>query len=157
MPDYSPCNFLMADAQEACYLSNRPGVAPRILVPGIYGMSNASLDTPWPKLLSMKAAMRRWFITGASLSEIESLFEALANTNQPPDDMLPDTGLGLERERELAPVFIRGPTYGTRCSSILWVTEEGQGSIIERRFGPGGSPLGQTQMHFRWPIEFRHS
>jgi len=156
LPEYSPCNLLMADAREACYLSNQTGIAPRILEPGLYGLSNAALDTPWPKLVTLKAAVRRWLHRGGSLAGVEPLFEALARTDQPMDALLPNTGVGLERERRLAPVFIRGTDYGTRCSTLLWVTEDGEGCITERRFGPDGVGLGETQRRFRWPLTAQH-
>lgn len=156
LPDYGPCNLLIADSQQACYLSNHPGFAPRILQPGLYGLSNASLDAPWPKVVSLKAAVRRWLHLGGVRSAIEPLFDALASTDQPADALLPDTGVGLDRERTLAPAFIRGAEYGTRCSTLLWVTEDGEGCIRERRFGPGGVALGETQLRFRWPVADRH-
>jgi len=156
LPDYSPCNLLIADTQELRYISNCPGIAPRVLEPGLYGLSNASLDTPWPKLLSLKAAVRRWLLPGGSLTAVEPLFEALARTDPPADAQLPDTGVGLERERRLAPVFLRGADYGTRCSTLLWVTEDGEGCITERRFGPEGVALGETQLRFRWPLRVSH-
>lgn len=150
LADYGPCNLLIADAQEACYLSNRPGIAPQTLQPGVYGLSNAALDTPWPKTVALKAAVQRWLDAGA-LGDTEALFTALANAESPPDAALPDTGVGLARERFVAPAFIRGREYGTRCSTLVWVTASGEGRIIERRFGPEGVLLGETQLGFDWP------
>lgn len=156
LPDYSPCNLLIADTQEARYISNCPGIAPRVLEPGLYGLSNASLDVPWPKVLALKAAVRRWLLPGGSLTAVEPLFEAMASTDQPADALLPDTGVGLERERRLAPVFLKGAAYGTRCSTLLWVTEDGDACITERRFGPEGVALGETQLRFHWPLRASH-
>lgn len=150
LAQYGACNLLIADSQEACYLSNRPGVAPQTLQPGVYGLSNAALDTPWPKTVALKAAVRQWLAAGA-LGDTEPLFTALANHEQPPDAALPDTGVGLARERFVAPAFIRGREYGTRCSTLVWVTAEGEGCIIERRFGPEGVLLGETERRFHWP------
>ena len=68
-----------------------------------------------------------------------------------PHSPTPDTGVGLIRERFVAPAFIRGREYGTRCSTLVWVTANGEGRIIERRFGPEGVLLGETQLVFDWP------
>lgn len=152
LADYGPCNLLMADAHEACYLSNRAGVAARRLTPGVYGLSNAALDTPWPKTVALKAAVQAWLDAG-DWQDSRPLFAALANDTRPPDAALPDTGVGLERERFVAPAFIRGAQYGTRCSTLLWVTAQGAGTLIERRFGPEGVLLDETRLDFAWPTD----
>lgn len=153
---YSPCNLLIADTQEARYLSNQPGVSPRLLQPGLYGLSNAALDTPWPKVLRLKAALHRWLHRG-SLGDLEPLFTALASREVADDAALPDTGVGLARERLLAPAFIiAGPEYGTRCSTVVWVCDDGSGGMVERRFGPEGVSLGETRLAFRWPTPAPH-
>ena len=73
-----------------------------------------------------------------------------ADETRPPDAELPSTGLDLERERLASAVFIRGEVYGTRCSTVVRVDAGGQGEILERRFGPGGAPLGESQLSFSW-------
>ncbi len=149
--DYGPCNLLLADNRSACYASNRPGVPVQALQAGLYGLSNAALDTPWPKTLQLKAAVSAWLARGA-VDDLEPLFAALADTHTPADEALPDTGVGLVVERFVAPAFIVGGDYGTRCSTVLRVDADGAGLVIERRFGPQGVPLGESRLRFDWPL-----
>ena len=51
--------------------------------------------------------------------------------------------MGIELERTLSPPFIVGDRYGTRCSSVVLVGEDGI-LFAERRFGPGGTPNGES-------------
>ena len=146
---YGPCNLLLADASEAWYASNQAGIAPQKLSEGVHGLSNAALDTPWPKTVTLKAAVDHWLSEGRS--DTAPLFAALADDRQPPDTALPDTGVGLARERLVAPAFIRGREYGTRCSTVIVVESSGRGSVIERRFGPEGAVLGESRVEFDWP------
>lgn len=147
---YGPCNLLLADAREAWYASNQAGMPMQQLSDGVHGLSNAALDTPWPKTLALKAAVAQWLHQGRS-SNTAPLFAALADDQQPPDAELPDTGVGLARERLVAPAFIRGREYGTRCSTVIVVEANGRGSVIERRFGPEGVVLGESRVEFDWP------
>lgn len=147
---HGPCNLLMVDGQQAVYASNQSGVQRRLLPAGVYGLSNAALDTPWPKTVQLKAAVTDWLAQGRS-SDLTPLFAALANPAKPPDALLPDTGVGLERERFVAPAFIHGHEYGTRCSTVVMVGADGAGSVTERRFGPEGVALGETHIQFQWP------
>ncbi len=149
LADYGPCNLLLADARAALYISNRNGSGARQLAMGVYALSNASLDTPWPKTLALKAAMQSW-LARACDHDIEPLFTALADETQPADVALPDTGIGLLRERIVARSFIRGQDYGTRCSTVLMVDAAGRGLAVERRFGPAGAALGESRHKFHW-------
>src|SRR5690606_6349933 len=74
------------------------------------------------------------------------LFDALADDRIHPDEALPDTGIGLERERWLSAAFIRGAEYGTRASTVVLLARDGGGLIVERRWGPMGAALGETRM-----------
>jgi len=93
------------------------------LRPGIYGLSNASLDTPWPKLQRLKKELTAQLNKGLSSSTewMPALFEALLTRDQPDDAALPSTGISMEWERHLGSVFIQTPDgrYGTRCSTLL--------------------------------------
>ncbi|UXL28512.1 NRDE family protein [Stenotrophomonas maltophilia] len=80
--------------------------------------------------------------------DLTPLWNALADEHRPVDSDLPDTGIGLERERWLSPAFIRGDDYGTRASTVLLIDADGHGEIHERRFGPQGVALGQSQVDF---------
>jgi uncharacterized protein with NRDE domain len=72
------------------------------------------------------------------------LFEALADETVPPDAALPDTGVGLELERRLGPVFVRGDRYGTRATTLIALERGSGGCIVEHRFGPNGVPAGRS-------------
>jgi uncharacterized protein with NRDE domain len=77
-----------------------------------------------------------------------ALFTPLADETIAPDAELPDTGVGIELERQLSPAFIRGETYGTRASTIVAIALDGTGVILERRFGPSGRCEGETSLSF---------
>ena len=107
---------------------------PRIqrLPQGLYGLSNAELDTPWPKVEALK---RRVAASLAADLETEALFAdlfaALADRVVVPDDELPSTGVPIELERALAPAFIAMPSrgYGTRCSTLVVTERRGNASV----------------------------
>lgn len=138
--DYSGFNLLVGDGREMHYHSNRDG-APRRLKPGIYGLSNHLLDTPWPKLTTARQQFGRDLVR---LPEREPLFDLLADAEIVPDPALPNTGVPLEWERLLSAVFVRSEKYGTRASTVLTVSRRGNIHFEERSFGPGGSPLGRV-------------
>lgn len=141
---YGRFNLLVYDGVSLGYASNVPSYDTRQLAPGVYSLSNGSLDTPWPKTRRVQSALVSWLTSPEAASrEVAPLFEALGDDQPVPDDQLPDTGVGLELERMLAPPFIRGTAYGTRCSSVVMFTEE-EMSFAERRFGPEGDCTGET-------------
>jgi uncharacterized protein with NRDE domain len=141
---YGRFNLLVYDGRSLGYASNVPSYTSRSLPPGVYGLSNASLNTPWPKTVRIKSALDEWLVsTAAAGREVAPLFEALGDRSPVPDDQLPDTGVGLELERALAPPFIRGAAYGTRCSSVVTFTDE-EMMFAERRFGVAGDCTGET-------------
>lgn len=135
--DYSGFNLLVADGGSLWYRSNRDGQA-RELAPGVYGLSNHLLDTPWPKLVAAKAGFQAAL---ERLPEVEGLFQVLADREIVPDPDLPATGLPLEWERMLSAVFVASDTYGTRASTVVTVGSDGRLGFEERPFGPGGLPL----------------
>jgi uncharacterized protein with NRDE domain len=141
---YGRFNLLVYDGRSLGYASNVPSYTSRSLPPGIYALSNASLNTPWPKTVRIKSALDEWLTsTDAAGREVAPLFEALSDDTPVPDDQLPDTGVGLELERVLAPPFIRGVAYGTRCSSVVMFSDD-EMMFSERRFDVGGECTGET-------------
>jgi len=144
--DYRPFNLLAGDRQEIAYFGSREGRVRR-LPPGLYGLSNALLDTPWPKVTSAKAALACLLRQEQVASE--ELFALLADRTPAPDVDLPDTGLGLPRERLLSSRFICSEAYGTRCSTLLLIRKDGRVEFRERRFGADGSCQGEVREHFR--------
>lgn len=140
--------ILIAGDLEALYwLSNRgPGVEK--IPPGVHGLSNHLLNTPWPKIKRSKQAMEA--LLGAGEAELAArLFEILADRSEAPDHELPDTGVGLQRERALSPIFISGDGHGTRASTVILVDNDREALFIERSFGAGGRPLGEVANRFR--------
>ena len=109
---------------------------------GVYGLSNAALDTPWPKLLKARAALAEWLAE----PHPQALLELLADAAPAADSQLPDTGVGLATERLLSSVFIASPSYGTRASSVVRVHADGTREMIERSFGPSGARLGEVSL-----------
>jgi len=151
LADFNPMNLIVAEGGQAAFFTNRPRPVRRPLAAGLYGLSNGDLDAPWPKTRQLKAALQAW-IEGPGAS-IAPLFLALADETRPSDDELPRTGLDLERERLVSPIFIRDPRYGARCSTVVRVGPDGAGEIAERRFGPDGRPSGETTIGFAWPAD----
>ncbi|MDI9272878.1 NRDE family protein [Stenotrophomonas sp. PFBMAA-4] len=141
---YAPFNLLLADSDSLEYLGNHPAER-QTLGPGVHGMSNGALDAPWPKTRRLMDALSAWLEVDGDLAP---LWAALADEHRPADSELPDTGIGLERERWLSPAFIRGDDYGTRASTVLLIDAAGHGQMHERRFGAQGVFLGESRVDF---------
>lgn len=141
---YSGFNLLLWDGAALLYLSNHPEPTVTRLAPGVHAVSNAQLDTPWPKLRRLRARVEA---VCATTMAIDSLWPALADDRPAADAELPDTGVGIETERFLSPPFIRGPHYGTRASTVVAIPRDG-GSMhfSERRFGPDGVAAGDSTL-----------
>ena len=146
--EYRPFNLLLFDCDEASYVGNHPQPS-SVALPetgGVFALSNGRLDSEWPKTRRLRAALLAWLET--ENAALRDLFAPLADETRAPDTELPDTGVGLERERILSPAFIRGERYGTRASTLVAIAHDGTGEIIERRFGPGGVLEGETVFRF---------
>ncbi|WP_353189347.1 NRDE family protein [Pandoraea pnomenusa] len=113
----------------------RPAAVP--VAPGVHGLSNAVLDTPWPKLVS-----RRDAFASALLHEADdaTLLRVMRNTTETPDDELPQTGVTRTWERTLSAAFIASPAYGTRCTTLLRYHHDGRVDLTEVTVTPGQSP-----------------
>lgn len=140
---YAGFNLLLGTPQELCWFSNRGG-AYRRLTPGLYGVSNALLDTPWPKLVSAKASLNGLLSTADP--DPAALLDLMQNAEPYPDAALPQTGVEPALERSLAPIFITGERYGTRSTTLLRQSTEGQTWLIERSYLPTG--LSETALQF---------
>jgi uncharacterized protein with NRDE domain len=135
---YNGFNLIAGDAGGFFYYSNREGRV-RSLPPGVYGLSNHLLDTPWPKVASTKSAFGALLKEGAA-ELTEELFALLSDRNRPADSLLPSTGIGREWERLLSSAFIASDDYGTRSSTVILVRRDGHIVFAERNFGPRGVP-----------------
>ena len=139
--EYGGFNLLVGDRRQMHFL-NAAEPTPLRLEPGVYGISNAGLDTPWPKLLTAKAALTEHLHD----PQPEALFRFLADPQAAADAELPNTGVGLATEKLLSSVFIASPNYGTRASTVLIVNADGSQRLIERSFGPYGGRLGEVEL-----------
>ncbi|MDD5712842.1 MAG: NRDE family protein [Smithellaceae bacterium] len=146
---YNGFSLLGGDGESLYYFSNRGG-AKRRLAPGVYGLSNHLLDTSWPKVEKGKKSLVM-ILAGQGGPAIDDLFAILSDQARPADAALPDTGVGLEWERILSPLFIVSPLYGTRSSTVLTIDAKGVASIVERVFTPGSNSFQETTFHF--PVE----
>lgn len=117
---YSGFNLLVGEfspsRREVFYYSNR-GSEPRQLLPGIYGLSNHLLDTPWPKVESGKAHLD--LLPTTEPIDRGGLFDILFDRTVARDDQLPSTGVPFEIEKAISAIFIETPGYGTRSSTVL--------------------------------------
>jgi len=157
---YRPFNLLLFDQHDARFVSNRPQPNTLVITPGIHGLSNATLDTPWPKTRRLKQALRDWISKPRADFEHEDfadLFAVLADETLAADAELPNTGVGIEIERRLSPAFIRGAHYGTRACSVVAITHGGAAVFIERRFGAEAAFEGETTLRFNYGIHKRES
>jgi uncharacterized protein with NRDE domain len=146
-PAPNPFNLIGGDLiRDAWWWTNDPAREPHRLSAGVHGLSNASLDTPWPKLRRLKAGMTEALSASTGARGLcARLMDLLSDRTAAADAELPDTGVGLERERALSPAFIALPAagYGTRCSTVLLGRRAGtrwQLSITERCFDADGQP-----------------
>jgi uncharacterized protein with NRDE domain len=134
---YSGFNLLLGDGDALVYCSNRDG-KPRPLPPGIYGLSNHLLDSPWPKLVTARA---RFAEALPRLPDESAFFDLLADQTIVADENLPSTGVPIEWERLLSAVFVKSESYGTRASTLLWQGTDGNITVHENSFGPNGMAL----------------
>ncbi|MTD30538.1 NRDE family protein [Planomicrobium sp. YIM 101495] len=133
--DYAGFNFLCGSADELFYFNNVDGHSETVS-PGVHALSNAFLNTPWPKVEKAKVSMKTITEQNGQINPDE-LFGIMADADQAHETTLPDTGVGLELERSLSSLFIRLPDYGTRCSTVLLVENDGTLHFAERRYEEG--------------------
>ena len=139
-------NLVAVDESGGAFASNRsPGV--KVLGGGLYGVSNAGLDTPWPKLVRAKTGVAAW-LAGRN-ERIDALWPVLADTTRASDEALPHTGIARERERLLSAPFIVSDAYGTRSSTIITLDRDGHARFVERSYDAGGSLVGEAAFEFR--------
>ena len=140
--EYGGHTLIVGDSSHLYGFSNRdPAI--RELPTGVHGLSNHLLDTPWPKVSRGKERLSA-LLTAAETDLVGGLFRVLADRTVAPDAELPDSGVGLQRERELSPAFVAGERYGTRASTVILVSSRDDVVFVERRFGAHGAPLGET-------------
>lgn len=128
---YNGFNLIAGNLNEIFYFSSKkPGI--KKLTSGNYGLSNRFLDSPWPKVIKGKAGFEN-LMNQDEITD-KAVFDILKDKSHPPDKQLPDTGVSLEWERILSPIFIKSPIYGTRSSTILIIDKQSRIRFAERSF-----------------------
>ena len=118
-----------------------------MLQPGVYGLSNRQLDTPWPKLLRTREQFEHEL--AGDHPRPEALMRILSDRTIAADELLPDTGIGLEWERLLSAPFIVGDGYGTRCSTVVLIDNGGIVIAEERSHAADGAVIARVRMVFQ--------
>lgn len=140
-------NLIFGDQDGLYYYSNK-GDKGRSLSPGLYGLSNHFLDSQWPKVRKGKKALAD-ILSREKKPDPEKLFEILTDRSSPDDQALPVTGVGLEWERILSPIFVSSDTYGTRCSTVILIDYQGNVTFVERSFTPSSYHLKTAMFEFK--------
>ena len=138
--EYGPFNLIVGSGAQVHLLSSAGGT-PLALGAGIHVVSNGAPDVHWPKTQRLHARFEDWLRSGAS--DDGAALDLLRDESQPDDAELPDTGVGLELERVLAPIFVDGGHYGTRASTLLTIDADGGMRLRERRFGEHAQAQGE--------------
>jgi len=142
-------NVLTGTPDHLFHYSNQQGKI-NTVEPGIHGLSNHLLDTPWPKVDRAKSALNK-LLKKEHVSE-EALFDVLKNDQPAPEETLPNTGIPADLEKKVSPIFIKSNNYGTRSSTILLVDKKGRVTFEERRFKKGTQEVDETK-RFAFEIE----
>ena len=142
-------NLLAGAGGRLAWVSNAGG-EPTEVTPGVHAVSNAALDTPWPKALRAAAGLRRLLEPGGEIDR-EELFALLADRTLAADAELPSTGVPLGVERLLSAPFIVAPGYGTRASTLLLAGRDGRAELLERRFDASFRESGTNRFELEFP------
>jgi len=145
---YNGFNLLIGSAERLWWYSNRYDEQPHRIIPGIHGLSNHLLDTPWPKVERGKRALEH-LIVGEKEITAEQVFPILEDRSPAADEELPDTGVGQELERVLSAPFIHTQYYGTRSSTVLLIEHTGSVTFVERSFNPRDESQKEARYEFR--------
>lgn len=144
--DYDGFNLLAHDGRNLSWYSNQ-AAAPRALDPGVYTLSNAALDTAWPKTRRLRSGFDRVMERTAG-DPLFALLDLLRDSSAAEETELPDTGVSRELERVLSSIFIEGPSYGTRCSSVVLLDRRERVRFVERRYDAEGIASGDSLHEF---------
>jgi uncharacterized protein with NRDE domain len=143
---YEGFNLLCGTVDQLHYFTNRGGSSGPVQ-PGVHALSNHLLDTHWPKLVVGRNRLET--ILADTAIEPDDIFTALADPAPFADTLLPDTGIGLERERGLSPLFIEGSVYGTRSTTVVLIDRDNRVTFRERTFDDHHQVTADTQFEFR--------
>jgi uncharacterized protein with NRDE domain len=141
---YNDFNLIFSDGEQLGVYESVSG-ARLTLSPGIYGLSNHLLDTPWPKVQKAKSRLQAAL---GNLDDPTAVLELLRDDRPALDDELPRTGVSLEWERLLSSAFVCGTGYGTRSSTVIRIDQQGTAFFDEWSWGPSGSQSGKKNFQF---------
>ena len=142
---YNPFNLLVGNLQELYVYSNMQTEIHKLQA-GFHGLSNAFLNSPWPKLSKGIDSIKQYIQT--TELDKDELFAIMQQSEKAPDHLLPDTGVGLAKERYLSSIFIAGPDYGTSSTAIILVDNKQQVLFWERTFAAEGKQLAEVHYNF---------
>ena len=140
---YNGYNLVYGDVKSLAVYNNFEDTH-ATLTQGVYGLSNANLTTPWPKVTKGVASLTDYVSQNSQL-DTEALFAILKDEDKASDHALPNTGIGYEWEKRLSSIFIQSPEYGTRTSTLLLVNSHQQIQWYERTFNPLGEVVGNQR------------
>lgn len=142
---YGGFNLLVGNRKQLWYVGNR-GAQPQAVTPGIHGLCNGLLDDPWPKVQRGQSRLRT-LLAEQSRPSPQQLIDVVNDRYQPPEEQLPDTGVGPLLEKLVAPIFIQSDNYGTRASSAVILGHSNTPLMEETRWHPDGSTSGTSSSH----------
>mgnify|MGYP001799504137 CR=1 FL=1 len=148
LDQYNGFNLLVGDFHQMGYFNNVNNEF-QLLPSGTYGLSNAVLDTPWPKLQKAKAAFEQ-VVAQSDNPDLAALYGVMQDRALAADDELPQTGVPYEWEKAISAIFIETATYGTCCSTVLTITHEGEGVIRELSYPVGNRTASEKVIEFDW-------
>lgn len=143
---YNGYNLLFGHWKNLWVYNNHTNEATN-LSPGVYGLSNARLNSPWPKVNHGVARLKA-HCQQASTLKPDTLFDILLDQQQASDAMLPQTGVSIEWERKLSSIFIQSEHYGTRSATLLLIDNHNQATWIEHTFNPKAENIGIQHIEF---------
>jgi len=143
---YNGFNLLVGDCESLYWFSTHGG-EPWMLDGGIYAVSNDLLDTPWPKVVRGREVFEK--LLEERQVDRSAMFDLLMDRHTAEDAALPDTGIGLARERALSPIFIAAGDYGTRSSTVVLAAADGNVEFHERSHEPGSDATSTLTYAFR--------
>ena len=145
---YAGFNIILGDSDRLLYYNNIQHESYEI-PPGTHGLSNHFLNTPWPKVTKGKEKLSS-YMAQSQEADLEEIFAILSDAEHAPDTHLPDTGVGLDLERMLSPMFIQTPDYGTRSATVVLFAHDGTLTFAERNYEKGEF---QEDSFFEFKIE----
>lgn len=146
---YNAFNMIFSDGERLGVFESVLGDG-RELGPGIFGLSNDLLDTPWPKVRNAKSGLVRSL---ADMHDENAILHLLRDDRPAPDADLPETGIRLEWERLMSSAFVRAEDYGTRCSTVFRLDSAGRAFFDEWSWDRAGEEVGRKSYRFDVQVE----